>query len=64
MKDCQAELTAGKVPQFMKTNRVEPSDCAFVKGMLMVNGRLYIPDFKNLRTRCIQEHYDQPLAGY
>jgi hypothetical protein len=48
----------------MKTNRVEPSDCAFVKGMLMVNGRLYIPDFKNLRTRCIQEHHDQPLAGH
>ena len=64
MKDCQAELTAGKVPQFMKTNRVEPSDCAFVKGMLMVNGRLYIPDFKNLRTRCIQEHHDQSLAGH
>jgi transposase InsO family protein/predicted aspartyl protease len=64
MKHCHEELAAGKVPQFMKTNRIEPSDCAFVKGMLMVNGRLYIPDYKNLRTRCIQEHHDQPLAGH
>ena len=64
MKDCHEELAAGKVPQFMKTNRIELSDYAFVKGMLIVNGRLYIPFYKNLRTRCIQEHHDQPLAGH
>ncbi|KAM0691543.1 hypothetical protein Q7P36_007742 [Cladosporium allicinum] len=64
MKDCHDELAAGKVPQFMKTNCIEPSDCAFVKGMLMVNGRLYILEYLNLRTRCIQEHHDQPLAGH
>jgi hypothetical protein len=52
MKTCHKELAAGKVPQFMRTNRIEPSDCTFVKGMLMVDGRLYIPDYLNLRTKC------------
>ena len=61
---CQQELAENKVPQFMKTNRVEPADCSFVQGMLMVNGRLYIPDYLNLRTRCIQEHHDTPVAGH
>ena len=64
MRQWQAELTAGKVPQFMKTNRVEPSDCLFVQGMLMVNRKLFVPDYFNLRTRFIQEHHDSPIAGH
>ena len=64
MRQWQAELTAGKVPQFMKTNRVEPSDCSFVQGMLMVNRKLFVPDYFNLRTRFIQEHHDSPIAGH
>ncbi|KAM0708516.1 hypothetical protein Q7P35_005168 [Cladosporium inversicolor] len=64
MKHCHQELADGKVPQFMKTHCIEPSDCAFVKGMLIVNGRLYIPDHLNMRTRCIREYHDTPLAGH
>jgi hypothetical protein len=32
--------------------------------MLIVNGRLYIPEYLNLRTRYVQQHHDPPLAGH
>jgi hypothetical protein len=54
------------VPAFLKTLRVAPADCSFVADgtMLMVNGRLYIPEYLNLRTRYVQQHHDPPLAGH
>jgi hypothetical protein len=48
----------------MKIHRIEPSDYSFVKGMLIVNSRLYIPNHLNLRTQCIRKYYDTPLAGH
>jgi hypothetical protein len=67
MYECRTALAIGAVPSFLKSNRIAPSDCAFVgadQNMLIVNGRLYIPNYLNLRTRYIQEHHDTPLAGH
>ena len=54
------------MPAFLKTLRVALADCSFVADgdMLMVNRRLYIPDYLNLRTRYVQQHHDTPLAGH
>jgi hypothetical protein len=66
MDTCRKDIERGSIPSLLKSQRIKPSDCTFVgpENMLIVHGRLYIPDHLNLRTRYIQEYHDTPLAGH
>ena len=40
------------------------TDFSTSEGLLLHRGRLWIPEYENLRTKVIREAYNQPSAGH
>lgn len=44
--------------------QISLSECSELDGRLHYRGRLYIPDYHELKMRICQEHHDHPIAGH
>ena len=63
ISECKAGLRTGVLPATIRRNRISASDCEVRDNKLLLNGRLYVPPYKNLRMRIIQRFHDDPLSG-
>jgi len=53
-----------KLSGFSRRLGIESPVYSFENGLLRINNRLYVPDFKNLRLSVLSAHHDSILAGH